>query len=310
MRLQTVGNMLKVGLYFGALAAFAIGGPAQVPSAKPAFEVASIKPATPLQQAMADGSLMGMKMDPGYVRLGHYDLAKLIMTAYGVRRDHIIGPDWLLALPAFDTPSTFDIDAKLPAGSTESQVPLMLRTLLEERFKLAVHKTSSEADGYVLVVGKGGTKFSGKKTTYPAEALRDESVQILGGQGGGTYTLRLGQSTVTTIPGRLIRVETSTIAGLVEYLGRELSVPVIDKTDLQGDFNIRMDVELAPPPPVDSAAGDAPRDAALRRVAAASAAVKESIVLATKKLGLELDRQKVPLDTILVDHVEKVPTDN
>jgi uncharacterized protein (TIGR03435 family) len=304
--------MVRVGLRIGALAAIAIGGSAQVPPARPVFDVASIKLATPLQQAIADGSLMGMKMDPSYVHVGHYDLAKLIMTAYGVRRDQIIGPDWLLALPAFDKPSTFDIDAKLPAGATESQVPLMLQALLEERFKLAVHKGSRESEGYALVVGKGGLKFSGKNTTGPAEALRDESVHA--SEGRGEITVRLGQSTVTTIPGRLIRVETSTIAGLVEFLRLRLAIPVIDKTGLEGDFNIRMDVELAPP--VDTAAGasaadaGAPGAAALRRVTAASSAVKESIVLATKKLGLDLERQQIPLETIIVDHVEKTPTEN
>jgi len=249
---------------------------------------------------------MGIKMDPGYVRIGQMTLVKLITTAYGVGRDQLVGPDWLLE-PDGST-GAFDIDAKLPTGSTASQVPLMLQSLLEERFKLTVRKGSRESEGYTLVVGKGGPRFSSKKASGAPGSSRDDSLTVSEGKAPGEFTIRQGASTETTIPGRLIRLETSTIGGLVDFLKRRSDLPVIDKTGLSGDFDIRMDVSLVR---IDSAAidgSDAPPLAAT--VAAATEAVRAACFAAVKTLGLELKLQKFSRETIIVEHIEKAPTEN
>jgi uncharacterized protein (TIGR03435 family) len=249
---------------------------------------------------------MGVKFDPGYVRFGHMPLAKLIMTAYGVRRDQLVGPDWLLEP---DMASSFDIDAKLPPGSAPDQMPLMLQSLLEERFKLAVRKGSQGSDAYALVVGAGGPRFSSKEASVTPQGWRDDSVSA--SDVPGASTLRLGATTVTTLPGRMIRVDTTTMAGLVDFLHMHFDLPVIDKTGLGGNFDIRMDVELLPSTSAPLDASDVPAAGRVAAVGTAAAErVRASCLAALQKLGLKLERQKIPVETIVIEHVEKTPTEN
>jgi uncharacterized protein (TIGR03435 family) len=135
-----------------ALAAGAALG--QAPAAAPAFEVASIKPAAPLDaNAVMSGKLhLGMRTDAARVDIGYLSLADLIHLAYRVKPFQISGPDWMGG-------QRFDIQAKIPEGASTDQVPEMLQALLAERFKLAVHRENTEQAVYALVVGKGGSKM-------------------------------------------------------------------------------------------------------------------------------------------------------
>jgi uncharacterized protein (TIGR03435 family) len=83
------------------------------------FEVASVKPATTPRVPIIDASLVDFTAP----------LSTLIGVAYKVRLDQISGPDWVFT-------TRYDVQAKLPDGSTEAQAPEMLQTLLAERFKL------------------------------------------------------------------------------------------------------------------------------------------------------------------------------
>ena len=79
-------------------------------------------------------------------------LKVVLMEAFNVKTDQIIGPSWLDA-------DCFAINAKIPAGATKDQLPAMLQALLAERFKLTVHKESRPSPGYALVVDKNGPKL-------------------------------------------------------------------------------------------------------------------------------------------------------
>ncbi|SPE35763.1 conserved hypothetical protein [Candidatus Sulfopaludibacter sp. SbA3] len=79
-------------------------------------------------------------------------LRRLIERAYGVKPNQLAGPDWLNSVH-------FDIAAKYPHDSKPADHPLMLRTLLEDRFKLTTHRETRDIPGYVLVVAKGGFKL-------------------------------------------------------------------------------------------------------------------------------------------------------
>src|ERR1700761_4640437 len=138
---------------FSASALFA-AGIAFAQTAAPSFEVATIKPAPPLDPAkIAAGKLhIGMKIDAGRVDIGFMSIADLIRTAYEVKSYQVSGPDWM-------NTERFEILAKIPEGGAKEQVPGMLKTLLQERFKLAVHKESKDHSVYALVVGKGGSKL-------------------------------------------------------------------------------------------------------------------------------------------------------
>jgi uncharacterized protein (TIGR03435 family) len=119
---------------------------AQPQDAAPAFEVASIKPTQ-----MTDGHVH-INRDPGMLRMENVTLQDCIREAYRVTDYQISGEKWL-------GPDRYDLVAKMPAGATEDQRPAMLRTLLAERFKLAVHRGTREMPVYLLVVAKNGPKI-------------------------------------------------------------------------------------------------------------------------------------------------------
>ncbi len=119
-------------------------------AAGPEFEVASVRLAPPITPE--SGKLrQGITMDGGRVNFAGIQMTGLIAYAFGVPQNRVTGPDWMQG-------QRIDIQAKLPAGATEDQVPAMLQTLLADRFKLTIHREHKDQSGYALVVAKGGAK--------------------------------------------------------------------------------------------------------------------------------------------------------
>src|ERR1035438_757251 len=138
------------------LALAAAVAPAQT---KPTFEVASIKPAAPLDRAkllaeIQNGATprLGPRVDGARAEYIYMTVADLIVLAYNVKSDQIAGPGWI-------TTQLFDIIAKLPEGASKNDVPKMLQSLLEDRFKLALHRDSKEHVALALIGGEGGRKM-------------------------------------------------------------------------------------------------------------------------------------------------------
>src|SRR5580692_6836271 len=97
----------------------------------PAFEAASVKPNT---TGSGSSSSNGSK---GQTVFTNVPLRRLIERAYDVKPFQLTGPDWIDNV-------RFDITAKYPGGTTNEQRTLMLRTLLAERFHLAIHRESKD----------------------------------------------------------------------------------------------------------------------------------------------------------------------
>src|SRR5215467_11517380 len=104
------------------------------------FEVAAIRRSDPRFPR-------GARIDGAQVHFAGLFLRDYIARAYQVRSSQIIGPDWLSS-------TLFDVDAKLPSGSTSAQVGEMLRALLADRFSLKQHREQREVSVYGIVVGK------------------------------------------------------------------------------------------------------------------------------------------------------------
>src|SRR5690348_11121127 len=118
MRKQLLAGMLP------AVFSFVSALDAQTPPPALTFEVASIKPAPPIDRAkIMSGKLhLGMSVDAARVDIGNLSLADLIRTAYRLKAFQVSGPDWM-------TTQRFDILAKMPEGATKEQVPEMLQAL-------------------------------------------------------------------------------------------------------------------------------------------------------------------------------------
>jgi len=312
-----------------ALAVAAAQG--QTTAARPSFEVASIKPSAALDLRMILSGQMriGMKTDAARVDIASMSLMDLICAAYKVKPHQVSGPDWMGGL----TGARFDILAKLPDGATTDQIPEMLQGLLEERFKLALHRSLADHPIYALVAGKGGPKLKEAPPDDPAPAaddpkdgiaisLGDRDVKISGSpQGRGLVVSGLaGEKTrISVTPEGTMRMEADriTMPALADFLTRLLDRPVVDMTELKGSYqltlgltesdlvNIARNAGVAVPAP-----GGGKMDAARPADAASDPSGTSSIFAGVQQLGLKLDPRKAPMDLLVIDRLEKAPTAN
>jgi len=292
---------------------------AQTPAAGLAFEVASIKLSGPPDQAKIMSGGVGMKVDGARVDIGFLSLVNLICTAYNVKAYQISGPDWMSA-------QRFDIMAKLPAGARQDQVPEMLQALLAERFKLTIHRASKETQIYALVVGKNGPKLKESPPDQPSASAADgaapstdTSLRVSGDpQKGMTVSNGLGSGTVKmTMANGAMHMESlkMSMPQFAEALARFLDHPVVDMTAIKGNYQMALDLSMEDlMNAVRSAGMQVPAGAGgmAGRGAAegASDPSSSSLFNNVQRLGLKLEARKAPVDQIVIDHLERLPTEN
>jgi uncharacterized protein (TIGR03435 family) len=263
------------------------------------FDVASVKP-TP---ANPSGAIFFFAAtggpgtaDPTHIRWNSATLKSVLMTAYDVKNYQVSAPGW------FDS-ERYDFAVTVPEGATKAEVGVMWQQLLAERFGLVLHHESREFQVDELVVARGGHKL---KETEMAGPAPEGPPKVENGK-------LVGPGLVTFVfpgPGGA-RGELTAVAqglsGLVTLLSNQLGHPVVDKTGLTGqyDFTLEFAVSLpgmqlpGAPPAAAAAQGLTPPDPALDLGSAVQ-----------QKLGLRLEKGKAPLDVIVVDKAEKVPTEN
>jgi uncharacterized protein (TIGR03435 family) len=295
-------------------------------AADPTFEVASIKPSGPMNpQAMMSGKMrVGMKIDAARVDIGFFSLADLLRTAYEVKAYQITGPDFIKS-------ERFDISATMPQGATKEQVPAMLRALLEERFALKIHKDSKPVPVYALIVGKGGPKLKDAapepvvdpEAPLPAGVTKmstpDGDVTIKqnsGGMGATVTSAKTGTVKMSMGQDGLMHMESSkmSMTTLSESITQFLDKPVVDMTELKGNYQINLNLSMADMMKAAQATGMMPAGPVpvLPGVSAESASdpAGGSIFASVQALGLKLEPRKEPVTMIVVDHVEKNPSGN
>jgi uncharacterized protein (TIGR03435 family) len=311
--------------------------PAQPP--KLAFEVATVRPAAPLDvnkmaQSIAQGQMprLGAHVDGAQAEYRYVSLRDLIAMAYKLQSNQISGPDWIAT-------QRYDILAKLPAGATKDQTNEMMQSLLEERFKLTFHRETKEHPVFVLMVAKDGPKLkeSPPDSTQPLDAsapLKAGETQMDTDQGpirisrgsDGSSTINMGaRGTVTTrmdMSTRTIHVEASkvTMSGFAQMLTQLLqtggagSRPVVDMTNLKGNYQVALDFSLADLIAIARAVAPdlvgAGATAAEPAGTASEPGGATSIFAAVKALGLRLDQSKAPIEQLVIDHVERNPIEN
>ena len=243
---------------------------------QPKFEVASVK--------RTDRCFAGNpSIDPGSVTLRGVPLKVVLMEAFKVKMEQIEGPSWMEA-------DCFEISAKIPEGATRDQLPAMLQALLTERFKLVAHKEDRPRSGYALVVDKGGPKFKED----------DPNTNFMGpGRSGMMLFGAFGH-------GRLKGV--MTMATLASNLSRQGYGPVQDATGLTGKYGI--DLTWTPDKAFEPSAGDATASAATPPGADIPAPEADLFAALRASLGLKLERRNVQVQFVVIDHIERIPTEN
>jgi uncharacterized protein (TIGR03435 family) len=341
MRSLTIGPILA-SLFLATGAAFAQTAPKT-------FEVASIKPAAPIDmmkmaQQMQNGGEMpkiGMHVNPGRVEFIYVDLKTLVSIAYKLKVYQVSGPDWMAT-------QRFDIMATFPSGATRADIPEMLQAMLKERLKLEAHLENKEHSVLALVVGKGGPKLQESEGGAPSPI--DESAPLKSGEMESdtpdgpvrtTMDLKNGAGSVNMgakgtmkftfdrpTPGSAPDMSTMafhiagkqmTMAGFVEILGQFASQmgggsgrQIVDMTGLKGHYDVALSIPFADLIAMAKAQGmDMPNmPGAAGAGAATDPSGAGSMFSSVQALGLGLESRKAAVDQVVVDHAEKVPTEN
>ena len=230
----------------------------------PSFEAASIKPSEE-----GEGH-SGWHTRKGYIVLQNMNLRRLVATAYDVTDERVLGS------PKWAAEDRYFVEARAAGPADDPELKLMLRTLLAERFQLAIHRDSRTVAGYYLMTIKDRLKIDPDPET--PEPGKDGSKS--NGSRGRVVTQRVS------------------MAKLSEILSRQLGAPVVDKTNDKGVYSFTLEWS---PEAVRPAGGDS-----LVATDPGGPTIYDALA---QRLGLKLENKKVPVDVIVVDQAQK-PTAN
>ena len=225
------------------------------PDKKIEFEVASIRPSNQKDSQDID-------MNQGRFQTRNATLKVLIADAYGIDIKEIFGgPKWVDS-------DGFDINAKIPeefahGGTKEKLLRPMVQSLLADRFQLVIHREPRQISGYFLVVAKKWPKME------PAKAGEEANLHSNRGH---------------------LSAENVTIETLARHLSYDTEKLVVDRTELTGGFDFKLDwmPEKSGPKPEPFSDGG------------------PSIFTAVQEqLGLRLESAQVPIQAIVIDRAEK-----
>jgi uncharacterized protein (TIGR03435 family) len=246
-----------------------------------AFDAISIRPSKSTTTTTNNGieiERMFTRTTPDGYSVENATLKYLIMEAYSVKWDSIIGgPGWIAS-------DHFDIEAKVtpaadapPPKLTSAQRKQMIQSLLANRFNLVVHNETKDAPIYELGLAKSGSKLpistSGDTFAKGFKGIDDNPVPI-----GYPVLLSFGH-----LFGQAV-----TIASLIDYMTSTLHRPIVDKTGLTGKYDLSL--EWTP--------DNTPDDSPLAGGPSLFTAVQE-------QLGLKLISTHGSVKTLVIDHIER-----
>jgi len=236
-------------------------------AAQSSFEVASVRIGQ-LAKSGGEGSTReSIEPSPRSLSMRNVSLRTCIRWAYGLKDFQISAPGWLES-------ERYDIVAKAPGVVSNGQLKPMLRALLAERFKLALHRETKELPVYALVLGRKGAKLEAAKT-----------------EGEGSMRVANGS----------LEFRSMSMLEFAERLSaRPFGVdrPVVNRTGLQGAFNFTMKL--------------AGNDEDLKHSLERREIEHDSSMFTAplQELGLRLEAQKGPIEILVIDHADRVPVEN
>jgi uncharacterized protein (TIGR03435 family) len=244
-----------------------------------------------------------VRIDGAQVRCAYLTLKDYIGIAYRVKLYQVAGPDWIAS-------DRFDIAATLPAGTPTTQFPEMLQGLLEQRFKIKMHRDKKDFPVYVLEVARNGFKMQ-ESAPDPDTAQAGAPVNVSGSGSAQGISVNLGRGSSYTFANNKFQAKRLTMTLLAASMERFLDRPIVDLTELKGIYDFTLDVT-----PEDYrtmliqsgiSAGLSFPPEVMRLLDGAS---PTSLFDAVQKAGLKLDARKAPLDLLVIDEASKTPTDN
>jgi uncharacterized protein (TIGR03435 family) len=254
----------------------------------PAFDVASVKVNQDVRRGLGQIQYSGDTLTARGIALWW-----VVKWAYGVQNSQIAGGD------AMQDPPFLDIEAKTSGPVPEAQLRLMMRTLLAQRFHLAVHEEKRELPVTALLVAKGGPKFHESDGKYDPARGAEMPLFFLQ-QENGTRMQRNTESG-DRIRDSFTNITMPLFARVVELMVSRSPYdksPVVDMTGLRGRYDLFMVREIAH----DGAEGTGPQTS--------DDLLAQKKALFEKELGLTLASRKATIDVLVIDHVDKAPAEN
>jgi uncharacterized protein (TIGR03435 family) len=250
------------------------------------FDAAEVRvykpgPGGPPVQVLIDGVPTAIQPNPGgvahiaerpFAPSGSVTLRYVTMRALiTLAYKEAIRGDWVMGGPGWLDSDYFDLIGKAPPGTPMDAERLMIQAVLAERFHLAVHREQKPMPVFVLTVGKGAPKFK------PATGSEDSGCDGARSVQGLTHSV----------------CQNVTMAQLAKELPdmdpARLDRYVLDLTGISGSYDFQLD--WSPRRSSDAGPG-------------------LTIFDALDKLGLKLEERRQPMTVIVVDHVDRVPTEN
>jgi uncharacterized protein (TIGR03435 family) len=253
-----------------------------VAAADPAFEVASIKPRPRALQPPQGW----MKVTPGRINFQAVHLTDCLRWAYAIADYQIVGgPEWIGS-------SRFDIEATADRPANDTELRQMFRQLLAERFGLRARQTTQTMRVSLLTVAAKGPRLRPASDDAPkSDDWRLSPLYQASRPGPGSSVVR----ELTT--------QRVTLRYFAEYLTRQLRMPVIDRTGLQGEFAFAIEWPAEPgetlrPPGTPPASGTPPDLFGT----AGRTALRE-------QLGFALTAAETAVDVLVIESVQQ-PSQN
>jgi uncharacterized protein (TIGR03435 family) len=300
-----------IALLVSGVAGFAAG---------PTFDAASVKLISP--EVVLDGRITGGPgtSDPGRFRAPRINMWNLLTKAFGMNLDQFVGPAWLREYP---TQNLYAVMATMPPDTTQQQFQLMLQNLMAERFHLVFHSETRNYPGYELVLDRGGPKLK-EVTPTPADdpgagtssigfanpprgadgfpTLPDSGVWGRG-DGSGGQTIKYQERTMDQFVSSL-----GVVIGNSQGKGAAEGYPqprVVDRTGLTGTYTFTLQFQGVASPRLTPPGGAAPA------ASDPEGGFPNIFTAIQKQLGLRLNKTAdVPVDVIVVESLDKVPTEN
>jgi uncharacterized protein (TIGR03435 family) len=286
---------------------------AQTPSPAPKFEVASVRLTTTLDQFAGDNQAAlqsggkplpnGVTFSGSRISINGLVLKAIIARAYRTDMNRVMGADWTANARVV-------IQALMPAGTTKDQLPEMLKALMIERFHLVAHTTALPEPAYLLVTAKNGPKLNPPRELDLTACANWTEVSGFEATRSCASSRRTGEQEVRThlSVGDFVGPTRSEFTNegthreffktTMQQLVRLLNVPgvgspdlpVVDRTGLEGTWDFTLD-RTCPP------GGRGMEEC-------------DTYAVALEKIGLKLQKTTAPVERLVIDLIDEVPTEN
>ncbi|HVW10618.1 MAG TPA: TIGR03435 family protein [Bryobacteraceae bacterium] len=253
----------------------------------PGFEAASLR----LSDPQSGDRITHIQSDARRIDYHFVRIEELLRRAWPVQFNQIV---WVapMATQSDRMRVHYDLSATMPEGTSREQQRLMLRNLLSDRLQLKAHIEKREAKVYALEISPGGLKIQ-KARNPPADP--DQT----------TFGMEVAKGQYWKIHSQNVRAPDQpsglTIYSLIGAIQQMFDRPLVDRTGLEGFYDVDLNVPLNPLPEGGAAPGD--NFSFTPAHAAVSAALE-------KQLGIKVTSATLPYETLVIDHIDPNPVEN